>query len=276
MGRLCFFTNPWGSGEIRGRQIAEALGPEIAVVDPKKVLEDDVLIGIKIIPPDGVIDKVKAIYVDVIDCHGTFEALKKDDRLNAIAIGDTAYDRLCSELSADRVVKIPEHHCNFERYIKPQGFPIKTIGYIGEMRVMHLVIPFLASMLNNIGIDIEIVMCYQFSTREHVTDFYKQIDLQLTFRIDDQGGDVYSSLKNPLKLNNAGSFGIPTIAWPEVSSLAEWKGCFWEALSINDVVSIIKGMTAEMYRDMSNKALGRAQYYHIEQILPLYKELLER
>jgi len=274
MGRLCFFTNSWNSGEIRARQIGKMLGPEIAVVDPKEVYEDDVLVGVKAVPPDHIVGRVKDVYIDVVDCHGTFKALRADDRLKAIAIGDTAYEKICEEISPDRVVKIPEHHCNFERRLKSNMFPIKTVGYIGEMSGLHLVTPFLAAMLHDL--DVEFLICYQFSKREHVTEFYDKIDMQITYRLDDRDCGVWPELKNPLKLANAGSFGIPTVGWPEANYLAEWKGCFWEALSVSDVASTIRGMTAEMYRDMSNKALGRAQYYHIERILPLYKELLER
>lgn len=274
MGRLCFITNSWGSGEIRGRQIGNALGSDVAVVDPETVDKDDIVIGIKVIPSNDVIDCVKAVYVDVVDCHGAVEPLKRDKRLNAIAIGDTAYERLCNELSVDRVVKIPEHHCNFERQLKPVGFPVKKVGYIGEMSGLHLVTPFIASMLE--GTDIELLVCYHYPDRQAVIDFYMQIDVQITYRMDDRDNGVWPCLKNPLKLANAGSFGIPTIGWPEVNYLAEWKGCFWEALSTADVISIIKYMTHEQYVNMSYKALGRAQYYHIERILPLYRELLER
>lgn len=274
MGRLCFFTNPWGSGEIRARQIGEALGPDIAVVDPNEVFKGDILIGVKAIPSNDIIERVKAVYVDVIDCHGSIELLVKDDRLKAIAIGDTAYDCLCGKISAERVVKIPEHHCNFERKLYNRNFPIKTIGYIGEMSGLHLIVPFLAKSLADM--DIEFLLCCQYPTRQDVIDFYGKIDLQLTYRIDDMDGIVWPELKNPLKLNNAGSFGIPTVGWPEANYLVEWKGCFWEALSVPDVVSIIRYMTAEQYRDMSNRALGRAEYYHIERILPLYMELLDK
>lgn len=274
MSRLCFFTNSWGSGEIRGRQIGEALGPDVAVVDPDNVGKDDIIVGVKAIPPNDVIERVKAVYVDVVDCHGTIETLKQDKRLNAIAIGDTAYDHLCSEISADRVVKIPEHHCNFERRLRSVDLPIKTVGYIGEMRGLHLVTSFIASALE--GTDVELLICYQYTDRQSVVDFYSRVDMQLTYRIDDRDNGVYSSLKNPLKLANAGSFGIPTVGWPEANYLAEWKGCFWEAFSTADVVSIIKYMTPERYRDMSYRALGRAEYYHIDRILPLYLELLNR
>ncbi len=274
MSRLCFFTNGWCSGEIRGRQVGKVIGPDVAVVDPTYVGKDDILIGIKALPPDDVIGRVKAVYVDVVDCHGTIKALKKDKRLNAIAISDTAYEYLCSELSEDRVVKIPEHHCNFERKLTPKTFPIKTIGYIGEMSGLHLVTKFLSTMLE--GTDIETLVCYQYSNRQQVVDFYNRVDVQITYRIDEMDYGVYSCLKNPLKLANAGSFGIPTVGWPEANYLAEWQGCFWEALSITDLVSVLRHMTEERYMDMSYKALGRAEYYHIERILPLYLELLDR
>ncbi len=274
MSRLCFYTNPWGSGEIRGRQIAEALGSDIAVVNPPNLRTDDIFIGIKILPPPAVIGKIRACYIDVVDCHGTIPVIQKDDRLTAIAISGIAYDYLCSKIPSERVVKIPEHHCNFERGIRQTHFPIKTLGYIGELSGLHLVPRFLGNALQELGIDF--LAAYRYSCRQDVLDFYGEIDLQLAFRLDDKDGRVFGELKNPLKLNNAGSCGIPTIAWPEANYLSEWKGGFWEAKSIEDIVSIIENMTLESYKSMAYQALGRAEYYHIERILPLYMELLER
>ena len=274
MSRLAFFTNPWGSGEIRGRQIAEALGPDVAVVNPPHLTPDDIFIGIKVLPPPDVVGKVRACYIDVVDCHGAIPNVQEDDRITAIAIGDTSYDYLCSKIPSKRVIKIPEHHCNFERGIRRTHFPIKTLGYMGELSGLHLVPRFLGNALSKFGVDF--VASYQYSCRQDVLEFYGRIDLQLAFRFDDRDGDVRSELKNPLKLNNAGACGIPTIAWPEANYLAEWKGGFWEVESIDDIVDVIENMTLESYRMMIYQAIGRAEYYHIDRILPLYMELLER
>ncbi len=274
MSRLCFFTNPWGSGEIRGRQIAEALGSEVAAVNPPVLTHDDIFIGIKTLPPPELVDRIRATYIDVVDCHGAIPCIADSDKINAIAISDTAYEYLCSKIPSERVVKIPEHHCNFERSLRIPCFPIKTIGYIGEISGLHLVPRFLANALKELEIDFK--MMFQYPNRQSVIDFYSDMDLQLTFRLDAVDGEVRSELKNPLKLNNAGSYGIPTAAWPEVNYLTEWKGDFWEVESIDDIVSVIKSMTFESFSAMRQRAMERAERYHIDKILPLYLELLER
>ncbi len=274
MSRLCFFVNPWGSGEIRGRQIAEALGPEIATVNPQSLTDDDIFIGIKTFPPPQLVNRIRAAYIDVVDCHGTIPFIVENEKINAIAIGDTSYEHLCSLIPPERVVKIPEHHCNFERALKMPQFPIKTVGYIGEISGLHLVPAYIGDALRGLGIEFK--MMFTYPNRQSVLNFYSDVDVQLTFRLDDRDGNVRPELKNPLKLNNAGACGIPTVSWPEKNYLDEWKGGFWEVQSLEDIVSVLKNMTLEEYNAMRYQAIGRAEHYHIDRILPLYTELLQR
>ncbi|KKL03735.1 hypothetical protein LCGC14_2623170, partial [marine sediment metagenome] len=50
-------------------------------------------------------------------------------------------------------------------------------------------------------------------TREDVCEFYKTIDIQIAFRTP--GKEVRPPIfRNPLKVFNAGSFKIPTVAYP--------------------------------------------------------------
>lgn len=82
MSRLVFYTNMWASGEIRGRQIAAAVG---GVIDAKDVYSDDVLVCIKGVPPDKIIGHVRKVYIDVDDGWALFDVLKRRLDLTPIA-----------------------------------------------------------------------------------------------------------------------------------------------------------------------------------------------
>ena len=104
--------------------------------------------------------------------------------------------------------------------------------------------------------------------------FYASIDISLSFRC--QMDPILAKLKNPLKLANAGSFGIPTVAYPELNYVAEWDGCFAKAENLDQIVRAVKVLmeSKAAYENLSGLAYEKSKEYHIKKILPLYKELL--
>ncbi|MFK5282474.1 hypothetical protein ACI3PL_23225, partial [Lacticaseibacillus paracasei] len=66
-------------------------------------------------------------------------------------------------------------------------------------------------MLADMGLEWR--FCNHYSKRRYVVDFYKEIDIQISFRPHHPRGIILHM--NPLKLSNAGSFGIPTVGFPE-------------------------------------------------------------
>jgi len=274
MGRLCFFSNPWASTEIRGRQIAAFLG-DAAVMDPAELHRDDVVVLLKVLPREEIVDAVDNIYMDVIDSTGTLQALDRFDKMKAIAISRLAYEYLAERYGNERVVFIPEHNCNFERSLRITDWPVRTAGYIGEEECFHCDVGELRSRLADIGVGFE--FCTKYETRQDVLDFYGKIDLQITFRVDAKHIDVPASLKNPLKLNNAGACGIPSISYPEANYVDEWADCFWPAESLDKVVRIVEDINRDKtaYRVMQSTAIGRAETYHIERVITSYIRLLE-
>ncbi len=85
-----------------------------------------------------------------------------------------------------------------------------------------------------------------------------------------------AKLKNPLKLANAGSFGIPTVAYPEPNYVAEWDGCFAKATNLDQIVRAVSVLMSSKvaYENLSGLAYEKSKEYHINKILPLYKELM--
>lgn len=244
-------------------------------MDPADLNRDDVVVLIKVLPQADIVDAVDNIYMDVIDSTGTLQALDRFDKMKAIAISRLAYEYLAERYGNDRVVFIPEHHCNFERSLRVTDWPVRTAGYIGEEECFHCDAGELRRRLADIGVAFE--FCTKYKNRKDVLDFYGLIDLQITFRIDEKHIGVPAKLKNPLKLNNAGACGIPSISYPEANYVDEWDGCFWPAKDIEDIVGLVLMINGNkrFYRIMQSAAIGRAETYHIERVITNYTRLLE-
>jgi hypothetical protein len=212
MGRVVFFTSPWQSGEIRGRQIAAALRDRgvDTVVDPSTLHCDDIVISIKMSLSPEIVKHVKRVIVDVIDSGGVIPWVRGNEKVEIIAIGDLSAKYLTSEIPGRKLWIIPEHHCNSEgtKVLSPRPF---FAGYCGSREGFQLNPDDLARDLAPLGI--RFAAFDNVKTRDEVIRFYRSIDLQICFRRD----QPHAELKNPLKLANAGSFGVPTIAFPELS-----------------------------------------------------------
>ncbi len=109
--------------------------------------------------------------------------------------------------------------------------------------------------------------------RETAVEFYRTIDIQFSFRPTHPRYII--NHMNPLKLSNAGSFGIPTVSYPEPAYVAEWKDeCIWSE-SITQLVKQAKmlSVTPSLYKELSEKAIKKAESYHIDNIAKLYLKL---
>lgn len=270
MGRLCFFTNEWASGEIRGRQMAKVTG---GVVDPERVSVDDVLVFIKSRPSDRVVKYLMAMYIDVDDNHTLIPYLSEHREVHVIAASRVGQQYLKEQTGRDDILLIPSNHCNYERFVKVMS-GVKTAGFIGYRENLHLDVDELRSALGKVGIDF--VIKTEFKSREEVCDFYKSIDIQICFR---QKSDTNPApeLRDPLKLINAGSFGIPTVAYPEPSYADEFGDCFLPAMSLDKVVEGCEWFKNNgwFYHEVAMAALQCAEHYHIEHIAPMFLALLD-
>jgi hypothetical protein len=108
-------------------------------------------------------------------------------------------------------------------------------------------------------------------SREKVANFYKSIDVHIAFRPH----GVFAPFKTPLKLANSGAYGVPTVCFPEANYVKEWPGCFIPALNMNEMIEGIKKLKEDKvyYQEMSKKVIERAEPYHVDNILKLYKKL---
>jgi GNAT superfamily N-acetyltransferase len=262
---IVFITNPWASGVIRGGQVSEKLG---VPCDPKgEISADSIFVFVKATP--NIV--VERMYIDIVDAYGLLTSMPRFPHAKVIAISRLAQEYIANRIY-NEVILIPEHHCNFENVLRVDR-PVKTVGFCGYTPNFTLDPLVVKARLAEIGLDF--VWQTDFNSREDVVEFYKTIDIQLSFRPKTPLGACAPELKNPLKLENAGSFKIPSVCCNEPSYVDEFDGCYLVAENLDEIVkkcNVLK-VNSGLYRDIANVCWERAQNYHIDKILPLYKQL---
>ena len=250
------------SSIIRADQIAEYLG---AKVNPKERYENDVCIYVKPHYLGGDFKFEGKPYLDICDSTTLYKLAIKYPEVTVITASDYNYE-LCKRILPNKIVNIPEQHCNFER-LKRTREGIKTVGVIGTEDAFEFLPSGLEEELNKRGIKL-----YKFSKfycRQDVVDFYMQIDLQIIWRPYME----YSKniLMNPLKVVNASSFGIPTIAYDEPC----FKEVEWGYVGVHELDEILFGLDTQRdtIEKMRSICIEKSEKYHISKIVELYKQL---
>lgn len=271
-----FFYSKGGSGYIRGHQMAKYLGGK---ENPTENFEDDICIYVKILPPDKY---PKNSYCDVDDSPKAAEWLKTHPDVGVIAISETSKDWLNNYLGRKDAIFIPHQHCNFERRLRPER-PVKVVGIIGsKITAFQAPIEPFREALKQMDLELRFEEDYwnTYKTNENqemrlnVANFYYSIDIQVGFRPK----VIFKSMapfQNPNKLGNSSSFGIPMVAYPEASYVREWDDCFLSAETIPEMLLQIKRLKDDpkLYKYIAEKALARAESYHIENVAKKYISL---
>lgn len=271
---LTFFRWRSGSGEIRGTQVAERLGANVELIIGHDTIagladlhRDDKCIFVKGQPPDNY---PPGSYLDMMDAKERFNWLDRHPDINLIGISKTAIQAMERRLGRVDIHFIPEHHCNYEREKRDRD-EIKRAGVIGNNNAFWGFCEDVGDRFNDMGLEFEYRT--QYKCRQDAIDFYRGIDIQCVWRPHLRGHD--SALRNPLKLENAGSFGIPTVAFPEEDYVAEFSGAYIPAPTLQAMFREVKRLKDDpvYYRDASQIAMERAEKYHIEHTSKLYLAL---
>jgi len=254
--RLVFHRKKGGSGQIRGLQMANYF--QARLNPPEWSYDFDVHIWVKQQPPE---DLPKNSYLDVIDEPRRVSWLLEHPECGVISSSVTAHEYLKETLGRDDVILIPQHHCNFERVRRSEG-PIKVAGVAGGQGAIQYDIEELKKALKDLGIEFR--WKQNFKNPDEVVKFYEGLDMQIVWRMMDR------PLKNPLKIVNAMSFGIPTAAYPEIG-YKEVEGYYWPVKTIDELVKTIKELRDGFDAD---RLVEKAEEYHIDNISKLYEQLL--
>lgn len=261
------------SSLIRGIQIAQNIG---AKLNPTEGYKNDVVIYVK--PPyrpgtyyhfNDFNFEGKRSYLDIVDELSYNELLKIHPEVGVITLSDWNYKIIKKMLPNHKVVNIPQQHCNFER-LKRNSKKIAKVGIIGSPKAFDFLPNGLEKELKKRKI--ELVKFSDFSAREKILDFYMDIDVQIVWRpYFDYSKDI---LMNPLKIVNASSFGVPTIAYDE-KAFAEVKECY---IGVKD----LEGFLAKLDELRDSKAkfnkiraacIKKSEEYHIDRIAKMYEKL---
>lgn len=254
------------SSIIRGIQIAQYTG---AKLNPESGFENDACIYVK--------PHVKAHedfvfsghpYLDIIDGWGLRHLVQKHKEVPIITCSYHDF-QFMSEYCANTIYLIPQHHCNFERK-KRTRTEVTRVGCIGTQKAFDFLPEELLPELKNRNM--ELVTFAGFETREEIQDFYLNIDVQIVWRPYMRKGKI--PLSNPLKIVNASSFGVPTIALEE-PAFTEMSGCYYPVNTYKEFFMRLDQLRTnkKLYEDYSNRCLTKAETYHIEKIAKLYSSL---
>jgi hypothetical protein len=266
-----FFFRNHLSAQIRGVQIARALG---ARENPTDDYHDDVCILVKVIP--RFLQKGRGpmpfgpTYLDYLDYSKADHWLSQQPAQRVIAASVASYDSLADRFPHNPLTLIPQHHCNVERWVRPDR-PITTVGYVG---VDHAVAPTREAVTRQItNLGLRMLWCTDFRRREDVIAAYQQIDIQWAWR--EAMPAALAVLKNPLKIINGASFGIPTVAKMEVSFEAECAGRYLPTHTVEDGIEMVRQLQtdARLYRHLATDGLAMAEPYHLDVIADRYRRL---
>ena len=271
-GLSFFYRRNQLSAEIRGKQVAEFVGGKQNPVDG---YQHDVCILIKMLPGrlafERGIHDCGPMYLDLVDHSTCLNWLARNPALPVIVSSRSGMAYLSETLAMPNPLTfIPQHHCNVERVRRPHR-PVRVVGYVGVDHAVTAHREKVTAAVEKMGLEMR--WCTEFYTREDVVKAYQQIDIQFTWR--EGMPEKLLHLKNPLKIVNAASFGIPTVANSEPSFLAECRGRFVPALTIDDAIEqidLLRG-DANYYESFAEVGLALAEPYHLERVADLYRGL---
>ena len=272
------FFGRGSAGNVRGKQVAAMLDGKM---NPTEGFENDTCIYVKVIPPK---DYPKKSYLDIDDSTKALQYLKTDQKIGLIATSLLQQEYLSRELLRNDIVIIPHIHPNYENWRRPDR-PIKTVGIIGSTTSFLYDVLKIREKLKAVGLELVYEKDYwkaygdepnmtEDQRRLKVVDFYKQIDIQIVWS-KGAFSDTVERMKNPNKLINAAAFGIPTVSFPSLHYIREWRDYFVEALTIDELVyrcGVLKNKP-ELYQAISDEVFDYAKKYHRDRIKELYLNL---
>jgi|SRR3989344_4653377 len=255
------------SSITRGEQIADYIG---AKLNPTDGYQNDICIYVK--PPSNpgqdFLFEGRKSFLDICDAPGCINLLKNHPEVIVISCSDWMSEILAKTVP-NKVVMIPEHQCNFER-LRRNRKEITTVGCIGTAGSFKYMPKDIREELSKRGI--EFIEFSQIFTRQDVVNFYLNIDIQIIWR--PQLNSSSNQLRNPLKIVNAASFGIPTIMYAEKSA-EEVNGCFIPVHNLDEFLTELDKLRSDpnLYDQYAKRCIEKSEEYHIEKIAKLYKNL---
>lgn len=249
-----------GSSIIRGEQIATYLGTKL---NPTEGYENDICIYVK----PNIKDRfAKHSYIDILDVP--VHTFLKFNQLHIpiIASSLSAYEIFSKLGKKNKIIFIPQHHCNYERF-KRHRSEVTMVGISGYHASFTYPTEDVRKRLKKIGM--ELLVENKILNRFDAVNFYKKIDIQIVW----VNGASWIA-KNAMKLYNAASFGIPTVAYKSLT-YQEFEGYYVPVTTMDEMIKEIVKFKEdkEYYTEYAELIVPKAEAYHISNIAKLYKKL---
>jgi hypothetical protein len=264
----------WPSEFTRGHQIATALGCKLnaSVKD-----YDETVVAVKTLFNPSVQTDLRNftnLYMDFVDDINLIPLAKQYDTAKIVVLTEPMMDFVSQHVD-NELVLLPEHTCNFERFVRDPEKDVKTVGYVGSSQCFNLDFDELGKDLASIGLDFKYLLCEDDKvTRMDVVNFYKTIDIQIAFRLpaEEVRPQIY---RNPLKIFNAGSFRIPSVAYPEMAYVLCAGTTFLEAINIHSVIDKCYQLKEDkgLYGFYADRVHEWSKQFDIKNVARMYAEL---
>jgi len=259
--RLVFHRRRGESGQVRGLQMAQHFKARLNPDEDNDWRYDfDVNVWVKQEPRH--MEWPGKHYLDVIDEPRRIPWLRQHPECGVIAMSLSGQEYLKEKLNRDDVLFIPVHHANFNRELRERGNEFTAAGVCGGTGAIQCDEGELKALLAEHGLTWQHYQRYK--TPQHIIDFYKTIDVQIIWR------PMNRPLKEPLKIVNAMSLGIPTVAYPE-PAYKEVEGYYWPVTTFEELAAAIEDIR-QGYD--AQRLMDKAEEYHIDNVGKLYRELL--
>ena len=250
------------SSLIRGIQMAESLGCKL---NPTEGYEDDICIYVK---PHVAIGNdfhfEKNSYMDIIDGWDLVHLMKMHPEVPVLAISKWDIENLSRELK-NKIIFLPQRHFNPKRLLRTKD-AVVNVGIVGTVQGL----PFLPNELESGLIErgMKFVEYHNFEDKDKLVEFHQNLFVQIVWR------PYRRKMGNALKLYNAASVGVPTIALKE-ECFKEMDGNYIPVTTLQEFFIELDKFRNDpsLYSDFSNKIISKAEEYHVENIVKLYQEL---
>jgi len=259
--RLVFHRRRGGSGDVRGEQVANHFKARLNLNQPAEDwhYEFDVNIWVKQEPRN--LDWPGKHYLDVMDAQERVGWLLKHPECGVIAMSQAGQAYLKDRLGREDILWIPVHHCNFERVVRERA-EFSVAGVCGGPGAIQCDPDELRGVLAENGLEFKWYQDYKGPA--DITEFYREIDVQVVWRT------MQRPLKDPEKIVNAMSLGVPTVAYPE-PAYRELDGYYWPVTDFDDLVAALAELRAGWD---AGRLIEKAEEYHIENVARHYRQLL--
>jgi len=259
--RLVFNRRRGGSGDVRGEQVAHRFKARLNVNEPA---EDwhypfDVHVWVKQEPRH--LEWPGKHYLDIMDAKERGPWLREHPECGVIAMSKSGQAYLAERLGRDDVVWIPVHHCNFDRAVRERD-EFTVAGVCGGTGAIQCDADELRETLAGLGLEWRWYQDYRGPA--DITEFYQGIDVQVVWRT------MQRPLKDPEKIVNAMSLGVPTVAYPE-PAYQEVEGYYWPVRTFDELKAAIEELRQGWD---AQRLIDKAEEYHIDSVAKLYRQLL--